>query len=79
MKFGTITGICASHVFSHVLMNFGVGGLPTSLCQYRTWEKRKVGTATYTNLTWENTSRRGSVGQSELEEADGGICVLQAC
>jgi len=31
--------------------------------------KRKVGTATYTNLTWEKSLQRGSVGQSELGAA----------
>jgi len=54
---------------SPILVNFGLGGSPTSLHAHRTWEKRKVGTATYTNLTWEKTLQRGSVGQSELGAA----------
>jgi len=33
-------------------------------------KERKVGTATYTHLTWrKKTSRQGSVGQSELAAA----------
>jgi len=42
------------------------GGSPTSLYAHRTWEKSEVEIVTYTNLTWEKTSRRGSPGQSEL-------------
>jgi len=53
------------------------GGFPQAYVHIAPEKKRKVGTATYTN--WENTSRRGSMGQSELEAADGGICVLHAC
>jgi len=45
-------------MYSHILVNFGLGHL-----------EKKVGTPTYTNLTWEKTSRRGLVGQSELGAA----------
>ena len=54
---------------SPILVNFGLGGCPTSLYAHRTWEKEKLGQRPIQTLRGKKTSRRGSAGQSELGAA----------
>jgi len=54
---------------SPILVNFGLGVSPQTYMHIAPGKRRKVGTATHTNLTWEKTSLRGSAEQLELAVA----------